>query len=101
MTPEERAEETLEDFFSLPGHGMKHFDRGGFLRILGPMIAKSITAAVAEEREACAQIAAQELEARRDCLKAADERKDQQSYSGHWFAITAAETIEKEIRARK
>jgi hypothetical protein len=52
------------------------------------------------EREACGNIADEELKARRECLKSADERKDQQSYSGHWFGITAAETIAKAIRAR-
>ena len=73
-----------------------------FIRALEWVLEPPITGEsdVEAEREACAQIADEELKARRECLNAADKRGDQHSYSGHWFAITAAETIGKEIRAR-
>jgi len=41
-TTEERAAEILDRFFSLPGHGMKHFDQSGFHRVLGPVIAEGL-----------------------------------------------------------
>ena len=53
-----------------------------------------------EEREANAEIAREEIAARKECVKAAEERKDWHCYSGQMYGISAAELIEEKIRAR-
>jgi hypothetical protein len=50
MTVEERAREVIDKLFSIPGAGMKHYNRGSFHRVLGPLIAHAITAAI-EDRD--------------------------------------------------